>query len=396
MQLASIFSTSSHAAAKQCRGLSICWCWQLVIIRSRRAAILDFCFLCPWIKASPYRSRQIWQVISFLQYVCLVSVKILNDLVKMSLLTMVPKVAFTVLHIETTSVCVCNYNSGRFPHLGSSQKLWLPLLVVRRFDDDAAQRAPLCRRMWLRRLRRKHGRILYRRIPAALSLDVVGCAVGVCAGSGRHFKGGGTLKEAALRWPKINFWPFFWPPTERRPQESSLCSRRRGSLFPGILITWPSHLSCLLSIIVSRDVVHNENTTHIGDDDHSANLHFAPNISTNWPLFSASWTNFGFKYWAFVHPLQYEPPAAIGRRHFGICELSFDTSVNTGAQNAGATAHAGSSGISAKLDWNADDCVHKKSYNFFATVISTIPVKLLYFRKNHFNKDKILRWVVPC
>ena len=33
----------------------------------------------------------------------------------------------------------------------------------------------------VQRLRRKHGRILYRRIPAALSLDVVGCAVGVCA-----------------------------------------------------------------------------------------------------------------------------------------------------------------------------------------------------------------------
>jgi len=33
----------------------------------------------------------------------------------------------------------------------------------------------------VRRLRRKHGRILYRRIPAALSLEVVGCAVGVCA-----------------------------------------------------------------------------------------------------------------------------------------------------------------------------------------------------------------------
>ena len=31
------------------------------------------------------------------------------------------------------------------------------------------------------RLRRKHGRILYRRIIAALSLDVVVCAVGVCA-----------------------------------------------------------------------------------------------------------------------------------------------------------------------------------------------------------------------
>jgi len=29
-------------------------------------------------------------------------------------------------------------------------------------------------------LRRKHGHILYRRIPAALSLEVVGCAVGVC------------------------------------------------------------------------------------------------------------------------------------------------------------------------------------------------------------------------
>ena len=28
-----------------------------------------------------------------------------------------------------------------------------------------------------------------------------------------------------------------------------------GSLFPGILITWPSHLSCLLSSIVSRHVV---------------------------------------------------------------------------------------------------------------------------------------------
>jgi len=33
----------------------------------------------------------------------------------------------------------------------------------------------------VQRLRRKHGRILYRRIPAALSLDVVGCAVSVCA-----------------------------------------------------------------------------------------------------------------------------------------------------------------------------------------------------------------------
>jgi len=33
----------------------------------------------------------------------------------------------------------------------------------------------------VQRLRRKHGRILYRRIPAALSLDVVGSTVGVCA-----------------------------------------------------------------------------------------------------------------------------------------------------------------------------------------------------------------------
>jgi len=33
----------------------------------------------------------------------------------------------------------------------------------------------------VQKLRRKHGRILYRRIPAALSLDVVGCAVGICA-----------------------------------------------------------------------------------------------------------------------------------------------------------------------------------------------------------------------
>ena len=33
----------------------------------------------------------------------------------------------------------------------------------------------------VQRLRRKHGRIPYRRIPVALSLDVVGCAVGVCA-----------------------------------------------------------------------------------------------------------------------------------------------------------------------------------------------------------------------
>jgi len=57
--------------------------------------------------------------------------------------------------------------------------LSLSLLVVRRFDDDAAQRVSLCRHMWL--LRRKHGHILYRRIPAALSLEVVGCAVGVCA-----------------------------------------------------------------------------------------------------------------------------------------------------------------------------------------------------------------------
>ena len=33
----------------------------------------------------------------------------------------------------------------------------------------------------VQRLRRKHCRILYKRIPAALSLDVVGCTFGVCA-----------------------------------------------------------------------------------------------------------------------------------------------------------------------------------------------------------------------
>jgi len=33
----------------------------------------------------------------------------------------------------------------------------------------------------VRRLRRKHGHILHKRIPAALLLGVVSCAVGVCA-----------------------------------------------------------------------------------------------------------------------------------------------------------------------------------------------------------------------
>jgi len=30
-----------------------------------------------------------------------------------------------------------------------SKDIHTSLLVVRRFDDDAAQRVPLCRRMWL-------------------------------------------------------------------------------------------------------------------------------------------------------------------------------------------------------------------------------------------------------
>jgi len=33
---------------------------------------------------------------------------------------------------------------------------------------------------FVRRLRRKHGNILHRRIPAGLLLEVVGCVVGVC------------------------------------------------------------------------------------------------------------------------------------------------------------------------------------------------------------------------
>ena len=133
----------------------------------------------------------------------------------------------------------------------------------------------------VRRLRRKHGHILCRGIPAALLLGVVGCAVDVCAyalllphqyvavrmlpapchklhavlGPGQFFKSVERipyLLKDHLMW---SLKRFFWPPTERRPQESSLWSRRRGSLFPGIRITWPSHLNCRLRSIVSRDAV---------------------------------------------------------------------------------------------------------------------------------------------
>jgi len=59
----------------------------------------------------------------------------------------------------------------------------LSLLVVRHIDYDAAQRAPLCRRMWLLNSKaeaqtRPH---TCRRISATLLLGVVGCAVGVSA-----------------------------------------------------------------------------------------------------------------------------------------------------------------------------------------------------------------------
>ena len=63
--------------------------------------------------------------------------------------------------------------------------LSLSLLVVRRSDDDAAQRISLCLRMWFlspkAEAQTRPHTVVYRRIPAALSLDVVGCADGVCA-----------------------------------------------------------------------------------------------------------------------------------------------------------------------------------------------------------------------
>jgi len=44
-----------------------------------------------------------------------------------------------------------HYHMKRLPHWFYCNKSWwcLSLLVVRRFDDDAAQRVSLCRRMWL-------------------------------------------------------------------------------------------------------------------------------------------------------------------------------------------------------------------------------------------------------
>jgi len=130
--------------------------------------------------------------------------------------------------------------------------LSLSLLVVRLFDDDAAQRVSLCRRMWLLSPKAEA-----QTRPHTVKVDpcrvIVGCgwlrcwclrarfatATSICycskvvsplsqtarhssrssANSSSLSKGIPHLLKDDLMW---SLKGFCWPPTERRPQESSL------------------------------------------------------------------------------------------------------------------------------------------------------------------------------
>ena len=140
------------------------------------------------------------------------------------------------------------------------------LLVVRRFDDDSAQRVSLCRRMWLLSPKAE-AQTRPHTVQADPCRVVIGCgwlrwwclrarfatATSICccskvasllsqaarhssrspANSSSLSKGIPHLLKDDLMW---SLKRFFWSPTDRRPQESSLKSRRWEVCFQAYLL----------------------------------------------------------------------------------------------------------------------------------------------------------------
>jgi len=53
------------------------------------------------------------------------------------------------MELDTNANCSLRIRNAKYKILKLPRQRYVSLLVVRRFDDDAAQRVSLCRRMWL-------------------------------------------------------------------------------------------------------------------------------------------------------------------------------------------------------------------------------------------------------